>query len=135
MSRYSHLRRCLSDAVIVFVLAAGPLASAIWATAGQPSAAQASEKAAVRKAVRQHNNSPLLKIEEVAIVSPYALVDWVAGDGGGEILLEKQSAGWKVLEDTGGSMDVDELKQHGVPQAVAEQLLIKLAKLEANERN
>jgi len=44
----------------------------------------------------------------------YALVSWIKGEAGGQVLLQKQSGTWEILTHGGGWLGLGGLKQAGV---------------------
>lgn len=102
-----------------------PRVNAVQATTNQPNGkAQNTEQAMIRKAViRELGQSPLFKINKIVVASDYALVGWLQGEAGGEVLLRKTSGTWRVLAHSGGWYGLKGLKEFGVPQGIAEQLL------------
>jgi hypothetical protein len=102
-----------------------PRANAIQATTNQPNRmAQNSEQMIIRKTVlKELGQSPLFKINKIVVASDYALVGWLQGEAGGEVLLRKTSGTWEILAHSGGWYGLKGLKEFGVPQAIAERLL------------
>jgi lipid-binding SYLF domain-containing protein len=126
MSRYAEVAfRWLFVAVITSMIALEPRVNAIQATTNQPNRmAQNAEQAVIRKTVQQElGQSPLFKINKIVVASDYALVGWLQGEAGGEVLLRKTSGTWKILAHSGGWYGLKGLKELGVPEAIAEQLL------------
>ncbi|WP_017301628.1 hypothetical protein [Nodosilinea nodulosa] len=66
------------------------------------------------------------RVSHVAVVGNYALVDWLLGDGGGEMLLTRQDNAWQVVGGGGGAMDSRTLIELGVPEVTAVQLVQQL---------
>lgn len=66
------------------------------------------------------------RVSHVAVVGNYALVDWLLGDGGGEMLLTRQDDAWQVVDGGGGAMDSRTLIELGVPEGTAGQLVQQL---------
>ncbi len=66
------------------------------------------------------------RVSHVAVVGNYALVDWLLGDGGGEMLLTRQDDAWQVIDGGGGAMDSRTLIELGVPEGNAVQLVQQL---------
>jgi len=129
MSRYAEVTfRWLFVAVIISMIAIEPRVNAIQATTDQPNRmTQNSEMAAIKKTVQQGlGQSPLFKIDKIAVASDYALVRWLQGEGGGVVLLKKVSGTWNILAHGGGWYGLDALKEYGVPQAIAERLLAQI---------
>lgn len=66
------------------------------------------------------------RVSHVAVVDNYALVDWLLGDGGGEMLLTRQDDTWQVVDGGGGAMDSRTLIELGVPAETSVQLVQQL---------
>ena len=85
----------------------------------------------IQRAVKFHDVLPgwtgpnYLQVYKVLVSGPYALAYWVDGPGGGQAILKKSAAGWKVLKSAGGKMDLAALRQYGVPLANAKALQAK----------
>jgi hypothetical protein len=110
------------------MIATANQANASQATTNQTNTTQTiEERTAVKKAVQQGlGQSPLFKINKVAVASDYALVSWLQGEAGGVALLNKKSGVWKILTNSGGWLGLGDLKKFGVPQTVAEMLLTQI---------
>lgn len=66
------------------------------------------------------------RVSHIAIVGDYALVDWLLGDGGGEMLLTRQDDTWQVVDGGGGAMDSRTLIELSFPAETAVQLVQQL---------
>jgi hypothetical protein len=109
------------------MIATAPQAKAMQAIANRQCTTQTIERAAVKKAVQQElGQSPLFKVDKVAVTSDYALVIWLQGEGGGEALLKKASGTWTILANSGGAYGLKDLRGYGVPKEIAEQLLTQI---------
>jgi hypothetical protein len=127
MPRYTNPLRSWLAAVILCMIATEPWANAMQTMANRPYTTQTVDEAAVKKAVQQGvGQSPLFKIDKVAVASDYALVSWLQGEAGGVALLNKKSGGWKILANSGGWFGLGDLKKFGVPQSIAERLLTQI---------
>ena len=71
-------------------------------------------------------------VAPIAIAGNYALVDWIAGEGGGEALLRLKNGSWHVLGMGGGSIDDPRYleSQYGVPSKIADELIARMSKSE-----
>jgi hypothetical protein len=129
MSRFTKVTfRWLLAAVITSMIVVDPPVNAMQSTTNHPdSMTQNTERAVVKKTVQKGlGQSPLFKINKVAVTSDYALVSWLQGEGGGVALLKKTSGAWNILAHGGGWYGLGELKKYGVPQAIAERLLTQI---------
>jgi SH3-like domain-containing protein len=74
--------------------------------------------------VRRNATQPeLVKVGPIVASGSYALVSWVYGETGGQVLLTRENGQWRVVTGGGGSLqNVDYLMQLGVPQKDAETL-------------
>ncbi len=129
MTRYTQITfTLLIAAAIASTIAIEPWMLPTSATATQPTQmTQSADQVAIKKVVQQQlGKSAQFKVRKVAVASGYALVSWVEGEAGGQALLQKQSGAWKILTHGGGWLGLGGLKQYGVPQAIAEQLLTQI---------
>jgi glucokinase len=55
----------------------------------------------------------------------YAIATWQWGEAGGQSILLQQGKRWKVVGSGGGAVDLATLKQKGVPDKIADQLMQK----------
>ncbi len=82
----------------------------------------------INKAILQDNQpiSPQapVKVDKVAVVSPYALAIVLIGEhGGGMSALMKKQGVWQVIGGGGGAIDEKYLVELGVPSKIANQLM------------
>lgn len=77
----------------------------------------------------QIENANQIKLNNVAVVSTYALQNWEDSNKGGQALLRYSSSeGWKLVSMGGGVWDVSGLVRNGVPRSVAQQLVQEITK-------
>lgn len=122
-----QLRYFLSAATlaIVSILTTVPVpASAIVWPVTCPPRVSPSTRAAINRAVntyavtvQQFTMNPTIAPHRIVVLNGYALVDWVAGESGGEAGLQFSGGTWKVLRMAGGS-GID-LARHGAPGLTA----------------
>jgi len=61
-------------------------------------------------------------ITEAVVIDNYALLDWIYGEMGGQVVLQKQNEQWQILRGTGGLLGVQFMVSNGVPEATAQAL-------------
>jgi hypothetical protein len=107
------------------VIAVAMLAMLVGCSGG---ASIAEEKTAIINLVQttQGGNGEMV-IDPVVVRTRYGVADWVRGEQGGRILLQKEGAGWKVIASAGEEMrDVEFLSKAGVPSKEAKALVNSL---------
>jgi hypothetical protein len=65
------------------------------------------------------------KVRRTTVEEQYAIATWQWGEAGGQSILIQQDKRWKVLGSGGGAVSLEVLKQKGVPDEIAEQLMQK----------
>jgi hypothetical protein len=94
------------------------------------SATSASDPA-IAKATIEHLLSSKSKskvqptVRRLTVERKYAIATWQWGEAGGQSVLIQQGKRWKVIGSGGGAVDLKVLKQKGVPDKIAEQLMQK----------
>jgi hypothetical protein len=64
-------------------------------------------------------------VRRTTVEGKYAIATWQWGEAGGQSILIQQGKRWKVVGSGGGAVDLEILKQKGVPDKAAEQLMQK----------
>jgi hypothetical protein len=64
-------------------------------------------------------------VRRTTVEGKYAIATWQWGEAGGQSILTQQGKRWKVFASGGGAVDLEVLKQKGVPDKIAEQLMQK----------
>jgi hypothetical protein len=64
-------------------------------------------------------------IRRMTVEGKYAIATWQWGEAGGQSILTQQGKRWKVIGSGGGAVNLETLKQKGVPDKIAEQLMQK----------
>jgi hypothetical protein len=64
-------------------------------------------------------------VRRTTVEGKYAIATWQWGEAGGQSVLIQQGKRWKVIGSGGGAVDLEVLKQKGVPDKIAEQLMQK----------
>jgi Rieske Fe-S protein len=64
-------------------------------------------------------------VRRTTVEGKYAIVTWQWGEAGGQSILTQQGKRWKVVGSGGGAVNLEILKQKGVPDKIAEQLMQK----------
>ena len=98
---------------------------------GTSAVGRSAEEAAVRQALHLYVDhgkaAPIdLDVAQIAIDSGYALVTWTHGDQGGQALLRKEGAAWRVLECGPGWLGLRGVCGERVPDEVAKRLLDRI---------
>jgi hypothetical protein len=112
------------------VVAASQLLPNLVEQALARSAASASDPA-IAKATIEHLLSSKSKskvqptIRRTTVKGKYAIATWQWGEAGGQSILIQQSKRWKIVDSGGGAVNLETLKQKGVPAKVAEKLMQK----------
>lgn len=91
----------------------------------------ADDEQQIIKAILQDNQpiSPQapIKVDKIAIISPYALAIVLVGEhGGGMSALMKKQGVWQVIGGGGGAVDERNLVELGVPNQTARTLMQKI---------
>ncbi len=120
----------------ISMLATGPRASAHPALRGHQPGGSARRALVAETVIRYARTVQQFVITPtvapIAIAGNYALVDWIAGEGGGEALLRLKNGSWHVLGMGGGSIDDPRYleSQYGVPSKIADELIARMSKSE-----
>jgi hypothetical protein len=64
-------------------------------------------------------------VRRSTVEGKYAIATWQWGEAGGQSILMQRGKRWKVIGSGGGAVDLEVLKQKGVPDKIAEQLMQK----------
>jgi hypothetical protein len=64
-------------------------------------------------------------VRRTTVEGKYAIATWQWGEAGGQSILIQQGKRWKVVGSGGGAVNLEILKQKGVPDKAAEQLMQK----------
>jgi hypothetical protein len=64
-------------------------------------------------------------VRRTTVEGKYAIATWQWGEAGGQSILTQQGKRWKVVGSGGGAVNLETLKQKGVPDKIAEQLMQK----------
>jgi hypothetical protein len=64
------------------------------------------------------------KVRRTTVEEQYAIATWQWGEAGGQSIL-KQGKRWKVVGSGGGAVNLESLKQKGVPDKIADRLMQK----------
>jgi hypothetical protein len=64
-------------------------------------------------------------VRRTTVEGKYAIATWQWGEAGGQSILTQQGKRWKVVDSGGGAINLETLKQKGVPAKVAENLMQK----------
>jgi hypothetical protein len=64
-------------------------------------------------------------VQRTVIEGKYAIVTWQWGETGGQSILIQQGKRWKVISSGGGAVNLETLKQKGIPSQIAERLMQK----------
>lgn len=94
---------------------------------------EVAEQAAIRQLMRKTWERPdaPLAVDPVVVVGHYAIAGWIFGDLGGRALLRKHNGAWDVILCSGDHLrSAETARAAGVPDAVAEQLAVRLLEAE-----
>jgi hypothetical protein len=64
-------------------------------------------------------------VRRTTVEGKYAIATWQWGEAGGQSILTQHGKRWKVISSGGGAVNLEVLKQKGVPDKIAEQLMQK----------
>jgi hypothetical protein len=64
-------------------------------------------------------------VRRTTVEGKYAIVTWQWGEAGGQSILTQQGKRWKVVGSGGGAVNLEILKQKGVPDKIADRLMQK----------
>jgi hypothetical protein len=64
-------------------------------------------------------------VRRTTVEGKYAIATWQWGEAGGQSILTQRGKRWKVVGSGGGAVNLEILKQKGVPDKIAEQLMQK----------
>jgi len=96
--------------------------------AGHLSASERCSAESVKRAFI--SQQPGFPFGEVAVVPPYAIVDWSRGETGGEALFAYDASdGWARIAGGGGYLDTAALTHMGIPESLAIRLSIARSKI------
>jgi hypothetical protein len=86
---------------------------------------------AIAKATIEHllSNKRKSKVQptvhRTTVEGKYAIATWQWGEAGGQSILTQQGKRWKVVGSGGGAVNLETLKQKGVPDKIADRLMQK----------
>jgi hypothetical protein len=64
-------------------------------------------------------------VRRTTVEGKYAIATWQWGEAGGQSILTQQGKRWKVISSGGGAVNLEILKQKGVPDTIADRLMQK----------
>jgi hypothetical protein len=64
-------------------------------------------------------------VRRTTVEGKYAIATWQWGEAGGQSILTQQGKRWKAIGSGGGAINLEVLKQKGIPDKIAEQLMQK----------
>jgi 2',3'-cyclic-nucleotide 2'-phosphodiesterase (5'-nucleotidase family) len=64
-------------------------------------------------------------VQRTVVEGKYAIATWQWGEAAGQSILTKQGKRWKVVNSGGGAINLETLKQKGIPTQIAERLIQK----------
>jgi hypothetical protein len=64
-------------------------------------------------------------VRRTTVEGKYAIATWQWGEAGGQSILTQQGKRWKVVGSGGGAVNLESLKQKGVPDKIADRLMQK----------
>jgi hypothetical protein len=64
-------------------------------------------------------------VRRTTVEGKYAIASWQWGEAGGQSMLTQQGKRWKVVGSGGGAVNLESLKQKGVPDKIADRLMQK----------
>jgi hypothetical protein len=64
-------------------------------------------------------------VQRTVVEGKYAIATWQWDEAGGQSILIRQGKRWKVISSGGGAVNLETLKQKGIPAQIAEQLMQK----------
>lgn len=70
----------------------------------------------------------------LVVSSSYGLYSWIVGESGGQAVVSKTEGRWQIVRGTGGQLDAGLLQRWGVPEAIAQDLIQKMAAQIKNDR-
>jgi hypothetical protein len=70
-------------------------------------------------------SDPQPTIRRTTVEGTYAIATWQWGEAGGQSILIQQGKRWKVVSSGGGAVNLETLKQKGVPDKIAKRLMQK----------
>jgi len=62
-------------------------------------------------------------LRQLRVIGDWALVEWTAGEAGGQAILRKVGTSWRFISGGGGAMNVQNAVEAGVPRQTAEFLV------------
>jgi hypothetical protein len=70
-------------------------------------------------------SDPQPTIRRTTVEGKYTIATWQWGEAGGQSILTQQGKRWKVVGSGGGAVNLEVLKQKGVPDKIADWLMQK----------
>jgi hypothetical protein len=70
-------------------------------------------------------SDPQPTIRRTTVEGKYTIATWQWGEAGGQSILIQQGKRWKVVGSGGGAVNLEVLKQKGVPDKIADRLMQK----------
>jgi hypothetical protein len=64
-------------------------------------------------------------VQRTIVEGKYAIATWQWGEAAGQSILIQQGKRWKVISSGGGAINLETLKQKGIPTQIAERLMQK----------
>jgi hypothetical protein len=64
-------------------------------------------------------------VRRTTVEGKYAIATWQWSEAGGQSILTQQGKRWKVISSGGGAVNLEILKQKGVPDTIADRLMQK----------
>jgi hypothetical protein len=64
-------------------------------------------------------------VRRTTVEGKYAIATWQWGEAGGQSILIQQGKRWKVVGSGGGAVNLEVLKQKGIPDTIADRLMQK----------
>jgi hypothetical protein len=64
-------------------------------------------------------------VRRTTVEGKYAIATWQWGEAGGQSVLIQQGKRWKVVGSGGGAVNLEVLKQKGIPDKIADRLMQK----------
>jgi 2',3'-cyclic-nucleotide 2'-phosphodiesterase (5'-nucleotidase family) len=65
------------------------------------------------------------RVQRTIVEGKYVIATWQWGEAAGQSALTQQGKRWKVISAGGGAINLESLKQKGVPTQIAERLMQK----------
>jgi hypothetical protein len=64
-------------------------------------------------------------VRRTTVEGKYAIATWQWGEAGGQSILIQRGKRWKIVGSGGGAVNLESLKQKGVPDKIADRLMQK----------